>query len=302
MYDTDSRGISWTAGFFMLIAFTIAGLMVAGQLAGPLWTAMTGKGVEVMRDGPWTHTDSRAMQVAQAVTTLLGFLLPTIITAAMLSRRPGRLLGFAGSSSGRQIGLVILIILAALIFSTAFSYLNHQLPVPANWKAAFDRMEEKYNRQVEAILNLQAGNGSGYVLALMIMAFLPALCEETLFRGGLQNFLSRATKRPWLSIVIISVLFSLAHFSYYGFLYRFFLGMVLGAIYYYSGRLRLCILAHFLHNAVGLTVVYTYVQQGKPMREALEMEATGYWGFLALPLVIGLFILFKKTTAARQPV
>lgn len=297
MYDTDSRGISWTAGFFMLIAFTIAALMLASALAIPLWTSMTGKSMDAM--GTWDPADSNALKLMQVITMLVGFFVPSVITAAALNRRPMRLLGFSPEVRVGQVALVVLIVGASLVVSTSLSNFNQHVPVPASWKLQFDKWEETYMRQVEAIINLR--NGMDYALALVIMAFLPALCEETLFRGGLQNFLSRGTRHPWLSIVIVSLLFSLAHFSFYGFLYRFFLGIILGALFHYSGKLWLSVLAHFLNNAISLTVVYIYIRQGTPLREAMQAEVPGYWGALALPVVIGLFILFKRAAAARHP-
>src|SRR4029077_16280547 len=119
--------------------------------------------------------------------------------------------------------LVFGIVLVALFVSGFLSYVNEHLPISSTLRAKFDKMESDYNDQVQAILGLN--NGGEYLIALIVLAFLPALCEETLFRGGLQNFLTRATKAPWLSIVIVSIIFSLAHFSYYGFLSRFFLGI-----------------------------------------------------------------------------
>ena len=148
------------------------------------------------------------------------------------------------------------------------------IPVTESMKLKFDKMEADYNKQVEAIIGLN--NAGEYILALIIMAFLPALCEETLFRGGLQNFLTRSTKMPWLSIIIVSMLFSAAHFSYYGFLSRFFLGVILGLLYQYSGKIWLNILAHFFNNAFALTVLYVYKMQGKPLKEAMT-DNSSFW-------------------------
>ena len=132
------------------------------------------------------------------------------------------------------------------------------------------------------------------------MAFVPALCEETLFRGGLQNFLTRGTGKPWLSIIVVSALFSLVHFSCYGFLSRFFLGIVLGALFHYSGKLWLSILAHFINNALAITVLYISIQQGKSLQEAMKQDAGSFWGILGVPVVIGLFYLFKNISARRR--
>jgi membrane protease YdiL (CAAX protease family) len=151
---------------------------------------------------------------------------------------------------------------------------------------------------VEAIIGLN--NVGEYIIALIVMAFLPALCEETLFRGGLQNFLTRSTKMPWLSIIIVSILFSLAHFSFYGFLSRLFLGAILGLLYHYSGRIWLNILAHFFNNAFAITALYVYKLQGKSLEEAISEKTSTFWGILALPIIIILLIAFKKITASKE--
>ncbi|HKB43885.1 MAG TPA: CPBP family intramembrane glutamic endopeptidase, partial [Chitinophagaceae bacterium] len=122
----------------------------------------------------------------------------------------------------------------------------------------------------------------------------------TLFRGGLQNFLTRSTKMPWLSIIIVSIIFSLAHFSFYGFLSRFFLGAVLGLLYQYSGKIWLNILAHFFNNAFAITALYIYKLQGKSLEDAINNKASTFWGILALPIVIVLLMVFKKITASKE--
>jgi membrane protease YdiL (CAAX protease family) len=147
---------------------------------------------------------------------------------------------------------------------------------------------------------MQMKNASDYVLALIVMGFVPAFCEETLFRGGLQNFLTRSTRSPVLAIVIVSAIFSAAHFSFYGFLFRFFLGAVLGLIYYYSGRLWLSILAHFINNAVVVTVYYVNTRQGKQLTDAANDPTTSYWGLLALPVLIVLFMAFKRLSYGSE--
>jgi uncharacterized protein len=298
MYDSDSKGISYTAGFFMLIAFAVAGLFLASAISIPVWQQMTGLGFEKMNENSSNPAYANALKLLQVIMAVTGFFIPAIVTAIILHRRPVQLLGFSGRIKAQQAGLVVLIMGVSLIVSTSLSYFNNHIPLPEVWRIRFEKMEEEYNRQVEAIVQLK--NSTDYIIALLIMAFLPALCEETLFRGGLQNFLSRGIQRPWISIVLVSILFSLAHFSFFGFLYRFFLGVVLGAIYHYSGRLWLSILAHFLNNALALTVLYFYTQRGQSLHEAMKSDAQSFWGILALPVVIVIFILFKRVSGNRR--
>jgi membrane protease YdiL (CAAX protease family) len=299
MYDNDSRGISYTAGFFMLICFAIAGLVLAGELSKIVWTQMTNKSITVFSDGVFTPGDSTAIKVIQSLTAIIGFFIPTLVTAAILNRNPLKLLGFATEGARlRQAGLVVLLVGTALLVASSLSHLTNFIPLPENWRMQFDNMEEKYNTQVSAIIKLN--NVKDYFLALVIMAFLPAVCEETLFRGGLQNFLTRGTHLAWVSIIIVSILFSLAHFSFYGFLSRFFLGIVLGAMFHYSGKLWLSIMAHFINNALAITILYVSTQQGKPLQEAMKQDSTSFWGFLAIPAVVILFVAFKRASEPQQ--
>ena len=292
MYDNNSTGLSYTAGFFILIAFAIVGLLIASFISVPIWTSMTGKSIEVLQKGLIGPEDSNTMKIIQTISAIVGFLIPAITTAAMLNRKPFRLIGFTGKISWKQVSLVFAIIVAALFVSGFLSYVNAQLPITASMKLEFDKMEREYNQQVEAIIGLN--NVGEYILSLIVMAFLPALCEETLFRGGLQNFLTRSIKMPWLSIIIVSIIFSLAHFSFYGFLSRFFLGVILGLLYQYSGRVWLNILAHFFNNALAITALYVSKVQGKPIKEAIAGNSSSSLGILALPVLIILLYFFHK--------
>ena len=296
MYDNNSKGISYTAGFFMLIAFAIACIIAAGLISEPIWRAMTGKSIEVIRDNAVQPSDSDAMKVMQVIAALVGFLLPGIITASMLSRKPFQLLGFSTGARPNQAGITLVIILVAMAISIfALAYLNRLIPLPADWKIRADQWEADYNRQAQAILSLKTSKD--YVIALIVMAFLPAVCEEALFRGGLQNFLTRSTGRPILSIIVVSLIFSAVHASFYGFLPRLFLGAVLGIIFHYSGKLWLSILAHFINNGLAITILFLSVRQGRPMEETMQQNSSSWWGILLLPALVALIIHFRKISA-----
>lgn len=297
MYDSDSKGISYTAGFFMTISFTIAAIILAGAISIPIWTAMTGRPFGEMEKGLSNPAYGNAVKLIQIVTAVVGFLLPAIFTAWLMSRRPFKLLGFTRSIHAREVILVIFLMASAMLVSGALSYFNDLIPISKDWRVTFDEMENAYQQQVQAIVSLN--NPLEFIIALFIMAFLPALCEESLFRGGLQNFLTRSTRIPWVSILVVSIIFSAVHFSWYGFLSRFFLGVVLGLVYHYSGRIWLSIIAHFFNNALAITLLYIAKQKGKPLQEAMNEGADTYWGIVALPVLIVLFMWFRKVTAGK---
>jgi uncharacterized protein len=122
----------------------------------------------------------------------------------------------------------------------------------------------------------------------------PAMFEELFFRGGVQNLLQRSTNKPWLSIIVSSVIFSAIHLSFYGFLPRFALGMVLGMFFYYSGSLWLPILGHFFQNAMVVTQLYIYQKQGKSVEDAMNETFPLWWGLIGIAALFFLFSFFRK--------
>ena len=81
MYDSNSKGISYLAGFFMLIAFVVASSVLAGLLSFPIWTAMTGESALNIEEGMTNPANSNAVKVIQIITAVVGFLFTKIIQA-----------------------------------------------------------------------------------------------------------------------------------------------------------------------------------------------------------------------------
>jgi uncharacterized protein len=293
-YTEDSKGISWGAGFFMLVSFAVAGFLFASFIGIYIWTTMTGQPVNKMDELLLDKENANALRVMQLVTAIMIFLLPALVAAHMMSRKPLRLLGFKGGISIKQIGLVLGIMLVALFVSAFLSYINDLIPISAAMRTRFELLEKEYYQEMEVILGLN--NFSEYLIALLLIAFIPAVCEEALFRGGLQQFLTKATGSFWLAVIVVSVIFSAAHFSYFGFLSRLFLGILLGLIYHYSGRLWLCIIGHFINNAIVVTVLYYYKRQGKSIEEVIQQSESTWLGVFAVPILIGLIYLFYEVS------
>lgn len=282
----------------MLIALAVGGMMLGGLISLPLVMMMSGQNItsalEIMNDPSYF----REMQVMQSISAIFAFLVPTLFAASLMSRRPLELTGFAGTISAKQILLTILIIACGLALSGSLGYLSYQIPVPANWTAYFQNMENKYAEMAVNLVNLD--NTFELFISIVVLALLPAICEEAIFRGGLQNFLYRGTKKLWLSVLIVSFLFSVVHFSFYGFLSRFVLGIILGLLFQYSGRLWLPILAHFINNAAAVMVMYMQRSNGKSMAEIMGDRDGSYIGFITIPLIIFLFIKFRQASALKQ--
>lgn len=292
MFEATPRRVSNAGTFAILIGLTGVGLIV-GALAGiVIWLVMTGKSPLNIETDMMKPENMNAVRIFQLVSTFITFFIPAWITARIASDRPFQWLGFNKRFNLRQLILAVLIMLACIPLVSALATLNELIPLPANVEHYFRDLESKYDDQVE-VLSVIKGFGD-YIITLMIMAILPAIFEETLFRGGMQNILTRWLKNPWAAILITSCVFSIIHLSYYGFLARFALGIILGLLYYYGRSIWLNIFAHCFNNALVVTQIYMYTLKGKPAKEAMNDNLPVWWLFVGLALVVGLMWLYRK--------
>lgn len=223
---------------------------------------------------------------SQSIGAIFLFLVPVTLYARIAHVKMATHLGFKHSVTLPQVVLVILIMLAALPAVNALQELTMLLPWSKSMLQRFKEAEDAYNQQVLVITAMN--NVWDYITSLIVIALFPAVLEEMLFRGSVQNLLSRWLKQPIVAIVITSIVFSAVHGSYQGFLSRFALSVVLGWMYYKTGNIWLNIIGHFFNNAAAVTALYVW----NKMDEQLPL----WTGLLSVGFVIGLFIVFEKVS------
>lgn len=204
-----------------------------------------------MQNLDWTQPKILGlMKLIQAISSLLMFLLPAILFGLIVFRkRPMRYLGLQKAANPRMYGLAILVIIIAFPAVFWLGEFNEALPLP-QWMT---KMESQMAEQMQAFL--KAKSALDVVNNVVLMAVLPAICEELCFRGALQRIIINICRNPWTGIIVTSIIFSALHFQFQGFLPRMFLGILLGALYWYSGSLWTSIIAHFVNNAAQVIAV-----------------------------------------------
>ncbi len=111
-------------------------------------------------------------------------------------------------------------------------------------------------RSAEGLSSLNEELSSfGFVEAFILIAVLPAVCEEFLFRGYIFSaFKSRY--RVVNALIISSVLFGLYHMSLIRFFATFILGFINCYAVYKTGSLFAGIMMHFINNSLGVIELY----------------------------------------------
>ncbi len=298
--DNNSRDFSYFAQFGIFIGLIGTGLVVGSIISVVIWLAMTGRPFIAMAEDMFKPQYYYEAITLQAVSTLFYFFLPVLVFSAICYRRPSRFLGFNKNITGKQVLIVIGILVLTFPLSGGLAELNKVIPLPAHWATKFKSMEDSRETQEAALININSF--PRYIISMFLVGLLPGLFEETVFRGGLQNILTRWFKGPVIAIILTSILFSLVHASYYGFLVRFALGAILGLIFYLSGNLWLSVLFHFLYNGLQVTMLYAThesIAAGKNQKD-IESNFPIWAGIIALIAIIYLFIKFKEISSVQN--
>ena len=135
------------------------------------------------------------------------------------------------------------------------------------------------------------------LVAMLVIAVLPAIGEELVFRGLIQNELYRGTKNIHVAIWVAAILFSAIHFQFFGFVPRLLLGALFGYLYYWSRNLWIPILAHFVNNGLSVLVMYFY-QRGSfeydlENPESVPLNAVIISGVVTIGLLYYLYQYFQ---------
>jgi membrane protease YdiL (CAAX protease family) len=289
--------ISYFGQFGLLLGFTGGGLVLGSLAFLFIWTMMTGSSPLHIEKDLLNPQFANAAKVSQLISSIFMFFVPVFFYALIVNKKPLQHLGFRRLATVKQVLLVVAITLFGLLLSGALSEINQLIPISKKLAASFQKLEDSYSSEVMAMANMK--NLGDYFITLLVIALTPAIVEETLFRGGFQQLFEKWFRNPWAAIIVTSIFFSVIHVSYYGFLSRAALGVMLGLLFYYSRNIWLNILMHFLNNGIAVTQLYIITRSGKISKESLDDNFhLGYTSilvtFFAIVILYGLFQSFKK--------
>ena len=290
--------------FLVLLCVTVVSFFVISGIGGLLVSVITGislaEAVDISKlDFAKQSTIDffRGMQVVQFFSL---FLVPTLICLWLFSTNDKKYLGLKAPSDNGYIIAGVGVMLIAIPFTALLGELNQQIPFPENIANWMKQKEEAASKPMQALLSRPGVKD--LLLNMVFIAICAGVGEELLFRGMVQRMLIRIFKSPWAGIVVSAAIFSAMHMQFYGFLPRFTLGILLGAIYWYSGSLWVAILAHFIYDAV--LVLLAWSNPGMLKQDTdIPLTSLALGGSISLALVLILLVWMKKrSTASLQTV
>ncbi len=237
----------------------------------------------------------------QTVQAIGLFILPPLILAYLYQGSISKYLYLNKSFQGSSFLMVIVLMFFMMPFINFTAELNSRLSLPS-WLSDIEQWmrnsEEEAARLTEAFLNVKTIPGLAF--NLFMVAFLPAIGEELLFRGVIQKIFTRMTRNHHWGIWISAILFSAMHMQFFGFIPRMVLGAVFGYLLVWSGSMWLPMLGHFLNNAIAVTAMFL-VNNGTIGEGVEDYGSTSYYAAtISLVIIAALLFLIKRENAGNK--
>lgn len=160
------------------------------------------------------------------------------------------------------LGVACLAVLAFMPMNSLIIEWNNHLYLPQGLFRIENWMKRKEQELAVMTQFLTSFNSlSKLMVAITVMAIIPAIGEEVLFRGIIQRKIFHKIGDMHISIWLTAILFSAIHLQFLGFFPRVILGAMFGYMYAWSRNLWTPIFAHFVNNATTLLMVYLSNQQ-----------------------------------------
>lgn len=286
--------------FLMLLAllgvfvFIIIGFIVAIAMYGP----------SLLTDMTWlTGANPKYVPALKIILTAQQFglfLTPAILLAITESKKPHHFYGMKVPKLNAL--LIVILIMAVSVPAMGFiNELNQKMHLPNFLKSIeswMRKMEDEGMTTTLAILKMNSL--SDFLVNLTVIAIIPAICEEFIFRGGLQRTLLRLFKNPHVAIWTSAFIFSAIHFQFFGFFPRLFLGAAFGYIYFWTGSIWHAIIAHFLNNGFAVSMAFYFQKNNLPINQDENMAISWYIYLISAILTLALFKILKDQAKPKE--
>ncbi len=241
---------------FIALVFLLLTMIIGFLVAIPIFQINLFEIENVLSDYNDPHNVAflKYLQTLQAIGF---FIIPAVFLGYLFHRNSFEYLKLNKNITSSYLFLTVFILIFSIPIINYFTLLNQGMEFPEWFSGIENWMKEKEDSaQAITLAFLKMDSLGALYFNILMIAVLPAIGEELIFRGIFQRIFSEWTKNIHWGIIIAAFLFSAMHFQFYGFLPRFILGILLGYLFYWSGSIWIPILGHFINNAAAVIVYY----------------------------------------------
>ena len=290
LFEQSSHGAKLIAAIFIILIcaliFSIMGIIISIPILGLDLSALMN-----LIETP-TESNIGFMKYLQTVISFGTFVVPPFIIAYVLNGDIAKYLSLYKKPQLFSILLVALIMIMAIPFINFMAEWNSKLSLPESLSGIENFMKTAEKDAEKLTLAFLKADGLGTLFVnLFIIALIPAVGEELLFRGIFQKIFTNWVRNVHIGVWVAAFLFSAMHFQFYGFVPRMLMGVFFGYLLIWSKNIWLPIAAHFVNNAFAVTAFY--LMDKSVIGDGAETMGTGDGSFVAALVSIVLITLLS---------
>lgn len=273
----------------LVLLFTLLAAL-GGLLLGKYFFDVDLLTLASMLENPESDTAVAFLKWYQFANQMGFFVLPVLIFCYYVSSSSIDYLKLRKAPNAVSILIGLMLVFTVLPFLNYVGEINQLMRFPEAFSGIENWMKARESQaQALTLTFLEADRLSVLLLNLFIVAVVPAVGEEVLFRGVVLRLFKEITKNIHWAIFISAMLFSALHMQFYGFLPRLLLGALLGYLFVFTGNLWVPILVHFVNNASSVIIHYLH-QHGYIKISMEEFGATDNVVYIIGSLLLSLWL------------
>jgi membrane protease YdiL (CAAX protease family) len=230
------------------------------------------------------------LRLATMVGQMLLILIPTILLARFQSANVRETLRLRGTGL-LEVLLAIVGVLSLQQLLQVYMILQDQIPIPTVVQPFVESIRKAIEETYKELASSHSIPELFYVL--IVVALVPAFCEELLFRGLVQKNFERGLK-GWWAIIFPGIIFGAYHFNPFSFLPLVVLGVYLGFLVYRSNSILTSIVAHFANNLFAVVSIFFNSDEGIFFHDETAVPSAS----MIFQIVVGFGVIFSVSMYA----
>jgi membrane protease YdiL (CAAX protease family) len=228
------------------------------------------------------------------------FFIPSMIFAYLADPRPFAYAGLRPPQKASFFLVAVITMVAGYFTVELFGMINESIVhfLPKGTQDWINKGESDADGTLKSILSMKGP--ADLLSVIFFVGVMPAIGEELFFRGILQKFFIQIFRSAWPGIIFTGFLFSAFHMQFMGFFPRMALGIILGALYWYSGSIYTSMLGHFLFNTINVLLIYFGIADADS--KSSTSGAVALVGVFSLALVVFLLNYLRKKSVTNYDV
>ena len=244
--------------------------------------------------------DPNLIRIASSLGQIIFLLVPTLLLTKLMPDRFKEIFKL-NKISLPLVFYIIISVFAIMEIAQVLLILQSQIPLPESIKETVNEFKQAIEETYRTLV--YSKNIGELSLVVLVIALIPALCEELLFRGLLQyNFIKGLGAKS--GIIATGILFAMFHFNPFAFIALMVLGIYFSFLTYRTNSIFSSMIGHFTNNFMASISLYFFgkddvvINNSETIITSAQMPSLFLIFILSLSIFIAsLYMIFRETSS-----